>query len=88
MMLKQPTYFSLSISNNTSRSNKLAAFQNVEPTGLRSNKFLTIAAKNSWGIFMKFLIPVALNTSFYLRSLIASYTANPMFFFTTDIKFC
>ena len=88
MMLKQSTYFSLCISNKISRSNKPAVFQNVEPTGLCSNKFLTIVAKNSWQTFMNFLIAVALNTSFCLRSLIASYTANQMFFFTTDIKFC
>lgn len=48
MMLKQSTHFSLGISNKISRSNKPAALQNVEPTGLCSNKFLTIAAKNSW----------------------------------------
>ena len=48
MMLKQSTHFSLGISNKISRSNKPAALQNVEPTGLCCNKFLTIAAKNSW----------------------------------------
>ena len=48
MMLKQSTHFSLGISNKISWSNKPATFQNVEPTGLCSNTFLTIAAKNSW----------------------------------------
>ena len=66
-ILKQSNYF-LGISNNTSRWNTIAAFHNMESTGLCSERFFTIDAKNSngkiKGCSLNFLTPVALANPF------------------------